>query len=86
MLLSEDRFKDFITGPIADTTAGKEVLNCLSCSSRQEVDELKGKALAAGGSEWMPNQDHGFMYGASFCDPDGHVWELMWMDPSAVQG
>lgn len=83
MLLAEHRFKDFITGPISDATKAKEVLVALSCSSRQEVDDLTQKALASGGSPWMPTQDHGFMYGTSFQDPDGHVWELVWMDPAA---
>ncbi|HEV7718866.1 MAG TPA: VOC family protein [Arsenicitalea sp.] len=85
MLLNEARFKDFTTLPIADATKATQVLNALSCSSRQEVDDLQGKALAAGAKPWMPSQDHGFMYGTSFQDLDGHVWELMWMDPAAVQ-
>jgi predicted lactoylglutathione lyase len=85
MLLNEVRFKDFTTLPIADATKATQVLNALSCSSRQEVDQLQAKALAAGAKPWMPSQDHGFMYGTSFQDLDGHVWELMWMDPAAVQ-
>jgi predicted lactoylglutathione lyase len=84
MLLAHSRFKDFITGEIADTSKGKEALICLSAGSRAEVDEFLQKALANGGSTWMPAQDHGFMYGVSFQDPDGHVWEVMWMDPAAV--
>lgn len=85
MLLLESRFRDFITGEISDTRAGKEALICLSANDRAEVDGFLEKALANGGSAWMPAQDHGFMYGVSFQDPDGHVWEVMWMDPSAVQ-
>jgi predicted lactoylglutathione lyase len=85
MLLTEKRFKDFTSRPIADATQTTEVLNALSCSSRQEVEDLQAKALAAGGKPWMPSQDHGFMYGTSFQDLDGHVWELIWMDPAAVQ-
>ena len=84
MLLEKERFKDFVSGPISDATKATEVLNALSCSSRNEVDELAAKALAAGGKAWMPAQDHGFMYGRSFQDPDGHVWELTWFDPTAA--
>ena len=84
MLLQEARFRDFIVGDISDTTKGKEVLTCLSCASREEVTALTDKALAAGGKPWKEPQDHGFMYGQSFQDPDGHVWEVMWMDPAAV--
>jgi predicted lactoylglutathione lyase len=84
MLLEHARFRDFITGEISDPSKGVEVLTCLSAGSRAEVEEMVGKALAAGGSAWMPPQDHGFMYGHSFRDPDGHVWEIMWMDPAAV--
>jgi hypothetical protein len=86
MLLEEDRFRGFITGEIADTSRGKEVLVALSCASRAEVEDTQAKALAAGARPWMPAQDHdGFMYGTSFQDLDGHVWELVWMDPAAVQ-
>jgi predicted lactoylglutathione lyase len=85
MLLSEPRFRDFITGEIADAHRATEVLTALSCESRAEVDEILAKALAAGAKPWKPVQDHGFMYGASFQDLDGHVWELAWMDPAAVQ-
>ena len=84
MLLEEARFKDFLKGDIADVSVNKEVLNCLSCESRAEVESLKARALAAGGTEWMPAQDYGFMYGDSFCDLDGHVWELNWMDMEAA--
>jgi hypothetical protein len=85
MLLSEPRFRDFITGEISDAHRGTEVLVALSCQSRQEVDDMLAKALVAGAKPWRPVQDHGFMYGASFQDLDGHVWELAWMDPAAVQ-
>jgi predicted lactoylglutathione lyase len=85
MLLEEARFREFIVGEISDTAKGKEVLTCLSCSSRDEVKALTEKAFAAGGKPWKDPQDHGMMYGWSFQDLDGHVWELMWMDPAAVQ-
>ncbi|NBB14782.1 glyoxalase [Caulobacter sp. SLTY] len=84
MLLSHKHFQNFIKGDIADTSKGKEVLTCLSCESRAEVEALKKKALAAGGSDWVALQDYGFMYGDSFLDLDGHVWELMWMDQEAA--
>ena len=54
-------------------------------ASRQAADDLLARALASGGKPWMPAQDHGFMSGVSFTDPDGHVWEVVWMDPAAVQ-
>lgn len=85
MLLTEEKFRSFITGDIADTSKGKEALICLSAESRVEVDGFLAKALANGGKPWMPAQDHGVMYGVSFQDPDGHVWEVMWMDPAIVQ-
>ena len=85
MLLEEARFRTFITGDIADNAKGKELLIALSAGSRAEVEETKAKALAAGAKTWMPPQDHGFMYGDSFLDLDGHVWEVVWMDPAAVQ-
>jgi predicted lactoylglutathione lyase len=86
MLLSKQRYADFTKKEIADSTTTSEVLLCLSAESREKVDELVGKALAAGGSESGETQDHGFMYGRSFDDPDGHTWEVTWMDPAAVQG
>lgn len=84
MLLTEARFRDFITGDICDATKATEVLTCLSCESRQEVDDTLAKALAAGAKPWKPKMDYGFLYGCSFQDPDGHVWELMHMDPAAI--
>lgn len=83
MLLTHEKFKGFINGEIADPKRTKEVLNCLSASGRDEVDGFKAKALAAGGAEWKPNMEMGPMYGCSFQDPDGHVWEIMYMDMSA---
>lgn len=84
MLMTPDRFADFVVGEIADARRTTEVLLALSASSREEVDTVADTALAAGGGEWKPVQDHGFMYGRSFTDPDGHVWEVAWMDPSAM--
>ncbi len=84
MLLVESFFQTFTKKAIADATKTTEVLIALSCESRAEVDEMVKKALAAGGSAPNPPQDHGFMYSHGFTDLDGHVWELMWMDPSAA--
>ncbi|MGW7046121.1 VOC family protein [Streptomyces avermitilis] len=86
MLLSKQRYADFTKKRIADPTTTSEVLLCLSAESREKVDELVDKALAAGGTISGETQDHGFMYGRSFDDPDGHTWEIVWMDPAAVQG
>ena len=83
MLLQEERFRDFINGEIADANRGTEVLSCLSASSREEIDRMLKTALSSGGREWKPVQDHGFMYAASFQDPDGHVWELVYMTEQA---
>ncbi|MER7687759.1 VOC family protein [Streptomyces sp. NPDC097610] len=85
MLLSKQRYADFTKKEIADPTKTSEVLLCLSAESREKVDELCDKALAAGGSGTREAQDHGFMYGRTFDDLDGHTWEVMWMDPAAVQ-
>ncbi len=85
MLLTRDRFADFVTGEVGDPGQATTVLNCLSAGSREEVDAMVSTAIAAGGKPWQPAHDHGFMYGSSFTDPDGNVWEVMWMDPAAVQ-
>lgn len=84
MLLTHARFGDFITGPIADPHQATGVLIALSVDSREQVMELKARALEAGAKPWKPDQDHGFMVGASFQDLDGHVWEPMWMDAAAM--
>lgn len=84
MLLVERFFQTFTRKPVANARESTEVLVCLSCESRDEVDQLVKKALAAGGTAPNPPQDHGFMYAHGFEDVDGHVWELTWMDPSAV--
>lgn len=83
MLLTEGRFRDFINGEICDATKAKEVLTCLSVESREDVDDLLAKALAAGATPWKPIMDYGFMYSCSFQDLDGHVWELMHMSQPA---
>jgi uncharacterized protein len=85
MLLTHKRFADFTPGPIADARSQTEVLTCLTCSSREEVDDLVRRAVAAGGNTYKEPIIHGgFMYGHGFQDPDGHVWEVVWMDPVAL--
>lgn len=84
MLLTEPFFKTFTKKEIADARKSTEVLVALSSESKQEVDDLLRKALAAGATEAREPQDHGFMYGRSFEDLDGHIWEIFWMDPSAI--
>jgi predicted lactoylglutathione lyase len=87
MLLVEDRFKDFTKKELADARAETETILALSAESREEVDELADKALEVGGSPASdPIEMEDFMYSRSFQDPDGHQWEVVWMDPSAVQG
>ncbi|HEX4911943.1 MAG TPA: VOC family protein [Permianibacter sp.] len=84
MLLAEPFFKRFIKKEISNAKHSTEVLLCLSCSSRQEVDALTDKALSAGGKLARDAQDLGFMYSQAFEDLDGHIWELMHMDPNAM--
>lgn len=84
MLLTKEFFKTFIKTEIADATKTTEALICLSADSRSAVDEMVKKAIDAGGTTYNEPQDHGFMYGHGYQDPDGHIWEIMWMDPAAV--
>jgi uncharacterized protein len=79
MLLVRRRFGDFVIGRIADATAVTEVITCLSAESRQQVDDTVARAIAAGGKPWQPTVEDGPMYGGSFQDLDGHVWELVHM-------
>lgn len=81
MLLTEAKFKEFINGEIADPST-TETLLAVSVESRDGVDEVANKALAAGGKDWKPPLEQGPMYSRSFQDPDGHVWEVMHMDMS----
>ena len=85
MLLVEPFFKTFTKRQICDTKAQTEGLFALSADSRTDVDEMVKTAVAAGGSYAVDPQDHGFMYGWSFYDPDGHHWEVFWMDPKEAQ-
>jgi predicted lactoylglutathione lyase len=85
MLLTEPFFKTFTRRELCNTSKYAEGLFALSCESRTEVDEMVKKAVAAGGAHAMDPQDHGFMYGWSFYDLDGHHWEVFWMDPKFAQ-
>ncbi|CAM5340066.1 MULTISPECIES: VOC family protein [Streptomyces] len=86
MVHTEEKYRQFTKKEIADSKTTSEVLIALSSESREKVDELVEKAVAAGGSVSGETQDHGFMYGRAFDDPDGHTFEVVWMDPAAVQG
>ncbi|KOU00056.1 MULTISPECIES: VOC family protein [Streptomyces] len=86
MVHTPQKYLQFTKKEIADSTKTSEVLIALSAESREKVDELVDRAVAAGGSVSGETQDHGFMYGRAFDDPDGHTFEVVWMDPSAVQG
>jgi uncharacterized protein len=83
MLLVEKFFKSFISKEICDAKKSAEVLVCLSCDSRAEVDQLVSKAVKAGGTMPRDSQDLGFMYSHAFEDLEGHIWELVYMDPNA---
>lgn len=85
MLLTESFFKTFHKGEIADTATHKEVIVALGVESKDRVNELVDNALAAGATASGEPDDQGFMYSRGFFDPDGHAWEIHWMDPAAVQ-
>lgn len=85
MILREAFFKTFIPGKeISEAAKNAEVLVALSADSKEKVNEIADKALAAGATKLREPEDHGFMYSRSFNDPDGHIWEILWMDPGAV--
>jgi hypothetical protein len=86
MLLTHDKYRQFTSKPIADAHETSQALICISADSRDAVDEMVGKASGAGGkADPGKVQDYGFMYGRSFEDPDGHHWEVMWMDMEAAK-
>lgn len=86
MLLTHEKFSQFTPLPIADATKAAQVLLCLSSKSRESVDSSVERAVIAGGmADPSPKQDYGVMYGRSVADPDGHIWEVMWMDPAAAE-
>ena len=85
MLLTHEKWATFTSKAIPDAHTTAQVLLCVSADSRDAVDGQVDKAVAAGGkADPTPTQDFGFMYGRSFEDPDGHIWEVMWMDPAAI--
>lgn len=85
MLLTHEKFSQFTPLPIADGRKAAQMILCLSSESREAVDATIARAVAAGGSaDPSPKQDYGVMYGRSIADPDGHIWEVMWMDASAA--
>jgi uncharacterized protein len=86
MLLGTEKFASFTRRPLGDAQQQTGAIYALSASTRAEVDEIVHKAVAAGGSHALEPQDHGFMYGWSFYDPDGHHWEVFYMDPSVLVG
>lgn len=86
MLLTHDKWRTFTDRPIPDT-GSSEVALCINLDSRDEVNAMTDLAAANGGAaDINPPQDHGFMMSRSFTDPDGHVWEPMWMDPAVASG
>ena len=85
MLLTHPKFKAFTPRIVSDAFNYTEVMNALSVNSKEEVHSMMEKVLANGGSEIRDPQDYGFMFSRSFGDPDGHIWEMFWMDPGAIQ-
>jgi len=85
MFLTEPKFREFSRKQICDTRSHNEGLFAIAVDSRAEVDQLVKKAVTTGGKHASDPQDHGFMYGWSFLDPDQHHWEVFWMDPGHVQ-
>jgi predicted lactoylglutathione lyase len=86
ILQSKRRFAEQTDKEIADSAATRETLICLSAERCEKVDELDGKAIAAGGTATGRVHDHEHMYGRAFDDLDGHTWEFVWMDPSPARG
>ena len=84
MLLTHSKIRQFTKKKIADAHETTEVLTALSVESKAKVHEMADKAIKAGAQEAREPQDHGFMFGRSFEDPDGHIWEVFWMDPAHV--
>ncbi len=84
MLLTYTKFKEFTPRTISDAFQYTEVINALSYDSKDEVNALMEQAIFHGGTEIRDPQDFGFMYGRAFGDPDGHIWEVFWMDPNAI--
>ena len=79
-LVTREAFADLVTGDVGDPAAATSVVNCLTVTARAAVDELVARALASGGKPWLPAREEETTYTGSFTDPDGHVWQLLWMD------
>ena len=87
MLFAQDVFSGFTGNALSDTTRGTEVLFSLGADSRAQVDDIAQRAKSAGGAVFgEPRESHGFMYGCGFCDPDGHRWNVLYMDPARMPG
>ena len=85
MLLTYEKFKQFTPKEICDSSKSTEVLVAFSSEGRESIDETVRQAVAAGGTTYNEPQDYGFMYAHGFQDPDGHIWELVYMEPSAIK-
>lgn len=85
LIMVEERFKEFSKKEIVDAATSSEAIFCLSAEGREQVDEVVNKALASGGQASNEPQDHGFMYGWGFQDLDGHLWEVVYIDESAME-
>lgn len=87
MLLTHGKYRVFESRPIADAHKTSQMLLAIAEDSRETVDRVVNMGAAAGGkADPNPAQDHGFMYSRSLADPDGHTWEVFWMDPAAAPG
>lgn len=86
MLLTHDKFRQFTPNAVADTSKVSEVLMAITVDSKDEVDALMEKALAAGATETLPAKDLGYMYARGYADPDGHIWEVLWVDMDQACG
>lgn len=85
MLLTHEKMKNFTRKEIADSTKVTEAIIALSVDNKDDVELTFNKALAAGAKEYRPKDDYGFMISRSFEDLDGHIWEILWIEPSYVQ-
>jgi len=85
MVLTHPKFQEFTSRKLADANQNTEVITALSAESKDEVNAQMEKGLASGGKEFRDPMDYGFMFNRAICDPDGHIWEFFWMDPSAIQ-
>lgn len=85
MLLTHEKFQTFTPKALCDASKSTESIIALTCDSREKVDEMVSNARAAGGTTYAEPQDYGFMYQHGFQDLEGHIWECVWMDPSAIK-